>query len=460
MSIGSILAQAGATSGANIGSAMSGLGGDIRGMLTGVGQGINRRGMEKEAEQLLAANKDNPAALMEAARQFAIQGNREYAAMFQQAAQAAQANRDKLDAGQLEMIENLRTTRQTARDKREQDRLEANAVALAKTLEKSEEEKKAIIAGLRGATPEELRKFLASGGKDKEGSKAANQVKIEEVVEDGRVLKYSVTIDTETGQLVDKVLIGEVAGKAEERGRDAWKNPEIESYNIAVSDQRSAASEARKYDNLLTETLELAGEAGQISDGVGGFFGTARDFVISDVAGLGDAITVHRSRLNEVRMKNAIALLPRGPASDRDVKLALTASVDPKNLSPEDRIRYIRGMKKIADAEKAYMDGKLRWIEQTGDPLAFGYERKVSLDGLNNLVDALESDFPEQVSILKSELAKAAALRASGDTEGAVALIAALKAEDSIGYIEALDMRASEQQRYNSFVEANQIKFY
>ena len=91
MSIGSILAQSGANMGSVLGSGMSGLGSAAEGMLTTVGQGINRRGMEKEATQLLAANKDNPAALMEAARKFAIQGNREYAEMFQKAAQAAQA---------------------------------------------------------------------------------------------------------------------------------------------------------------------------------------------------------------------------------------------------------------------------------------------------------------------------------------------------------------------------------
>lgn len=95
MSIGSILAQSGAASGANIGAGMSGLGGDIRGMLTGVGQGISRRRMEGEAQKLLEAHKDNPAALMEAARKFSMQGNKQMADMFQQAAQAAQANINK-----------------------------------------------------------------------------------------------------------------------------------------------------------------------------------------------------------------------------------------------------------------------------------------------------------------------------------------------------------------------------
>jgi hypothetical protein len=89
MSNGSVLAQSGANIGQMLGSGMRGLGGNIEGMLTGVGEGIGRRGMEKEAAQLLAANKDNPAALMEAARKFAMQGHKEIAAMFEKAAEAA-----------------------------------------------------------------------------------------------------------------------------------------------------------------------------------------------------------------------------------------------------------------------------------------------------------------------------------------------------------------------------------
>jgi len=60
MSIGSILAQSGANMGSVLGSGMSGLGSAAEGMLTTVGQGINRRGMEKEATQLLAAKQRQP----------------------------------------------------------------------------------------------------------------------------------------------------------------------------------------------------------------------------------------------------------------------------------------------------------------------------------------------------------------------------------------------------------------
>jgi len=152
-------------------------------------------------------------------------------------------------------------------------------------------------------------------------------------------------------------------------------------------------------------------------------------------------------------------LLPRGPASDRDVKLALDASVDPKNLGPEDRIAYIRGMKKIADAEKEYMDGKLRWIEQTGDALAFGYERKVSLDGYNKKVDALRQDNSSEVAVLDAQLEQASLLDRNGNTQAAKELIEFVRTQDRIGYLDLLENQQAEQERYDSFVQKNNITF-
>ena len=89
MSIGSILAQSGQSAGNVIGGGMSGLGSAAEGMLAGTGRMIGQRRMQGEAKELLEKNKNNPAALMEASRMFAMQGERDLASMFQQAADAA-----------------------------------------------------------------------------------------------------------------------------------------------------------------------------------------------------------------------------------------------------------------------------------------------------------------------------------------------------------------------------------
>ena len=153
MSIGSILAQSGANMGSVLGSGMSGLGSAAEGMLTTVGQGINRRGMEKEATQLLAANKDNPAALMEAARKFAMQGNREYATMFEKAAQAA--TQSQIQGAVAETLKPGVTPEQmmqTAQQLNSLGRTQEAMALVGKARElKAAEEEKGTKRGLQGA---------------------------------------------------------------------------------------------------------------------------------------------------------------------------------------------------------------------------------------------------------------------------------------------------------------------
>ena len=327
--------------------------------------------------------------------------------------------------------------------------LEKNAVNKAMTLKRTDD-----AAALAGADEATLRSYLMQ--KPKEGSKAKGYKVEKDILIDGTKQSVVEFFDAE-GTFLSRKVIGEVApDRGEAKGRDDWSVTEGKAYTQSVSDQRAASEDSRKYSSLLQETIDIAGESGQ----VGGVLGMARDFVISDVAGLGDAISVHRSRLNEVRMQNAIALLPRGPASDRDVRLALDASVDPKNLSAEDRIAYIRGVAKIAAAEKEYMDGKLRWIEQTGDALAFGYERKVSLDGMDKQVEAFKTDNSSEVNVLEGELEKVKALAGSGKTEEAKELLNYIKSIDGIGYLALLEEREAEQQRYDKFLEQNNINFF
>jgi hypothetical protein len=376
----------------------------------------------EKIQQILQANINNPANLQQLAQEYQIKGNAAAAAAFQDAAKQAQQIYDKQVA---------RTDARVADAKNRRD---------------------ALIAG-REATDEafgeamNMRRALVDAKRRSEAADATDKDKT--LYE---LLKTRAITPSEYA----KELLQEDKKGSEAKGRGDWSVNEGKQYTQTVNDQRAASEDSRKYSSLLLETINIAGESGQ----VGGVLGMARDFVIADVAGLGDAITVHRSRLNEVRIQNAIALLPRGPASDRDVRLALDASVDPKNLSPEDRVSYIKGMKKIADAEKEYMDGKLRWIEQTGDPLAFGYERKVSLDGMKKQVDAFKFDNAAEVGVLDGELQKVTALAKSGNQQQAKELLNYIKSMDSIGYLSLLEEQEAEQQRYDNFIERNNINFF
>lgn len=400
-----------------------------------------RKERGQEVQQLLQQYANDPTKLNAIGQKYASEGNNDMAKLFFDAAKETKAASS--EKGELALF-NMARMMQSSPD----EDISRNNKKREAYLE--------IAKGYGVSTKRALEILEGSVEKEKEGSKAKGYKVEDDVLINGKLTSVVDFFDAE-GNFLNRREVGEVEGKDSDdpRGRDDWKNPEIEAYTTAVSDQRAAGAEAIKYSDLLNDTIEIAGEAGQ----VGGFLGMARDFVIADVAGLGDAITVHRARLNEVRMKNAIALLPRGPASDRDVKLALDASVDPKNLNAEDRVAYIRGMKKIADAEKEYMDGKLRWIEQTGDALAFGYERKVSLDGYGKQLDALRQDNSSEVAVLDGQLQQVKQLADSGNREAAVELIEFVRSQDKIGYLSLLESQQAEQQRYDTFVEKNNITF-
>lgn len=421
----------------------------------GVGQApgimrMERQRAERQAEvkKLLQENMNNPEKLQQLAQQYLAQGQEDIAKAFTNAVTQA-------------------TARQETEKTELQNKGEIALFNMARMMQASPEEdisrnnlkRQSYLEIAKGykVSPERAIEILEQSIEEKDKGSETKGYKVEkDVLIDGKLQSVAEFFDAK-GNFLNRKVIGEVVGEdgGAPRGRDDWKNPEIEAYTTAVSEQRAAGAEAIKYSDLLNDTIAIAGEEGQ----VGGYFGMARDFIIADVAGLGDAITVHRSRLNEVRMKNAIALLPRGPASDRDVKLALDASVDPKNLSAEDRIAYIRGMKKIADAEKEYMDGKLRWIEQTGDALAFGYERKVSLDGYGRQLDALRQDNSSEVAVLDAQLEQARQLHRNGNTQAAKELIEFVRTQDEIGYLDFLESQQAEQERYDDFLQKNNITF-
>jgi hypothetical protein len=455
--VGGMLASAGQNIGQSIGGGISGIGTGISGMLTRRAEKRKAQSAQEQFQQILAANQNDPNALR-------VKG--------QELMTSSDVNMQRIGKMLVDEAVRLTGVQETQAEKdltALQQKGELALFNMSRMMQASPEEDISRsdlkrqsyleIAKSYKVSPERAMEILEESIEEEKKGSEAKGYKVEKDIKlDGKVQSVVEFFDAE-GNFLNRKVIGEVVGEDADsdgpRGRDDWKNPEIAAYRETVAEQKEAGAEAIKYSDLLNDTIEIAGEKGQ----VGGFLGMARDFVIADVAGLGDAITVHRSRLNEVRMKNAIALLPRGPASDRDVKLALDASVDPKNLRPEDRIAYIRGMKKIADAEKEYMDGKLRWIEQTGDALAFGYERKVSLDGYNKKVDALRQDNVTEVGVLDSYLQQARQLDSSGNTQAAKELIEFVRTQDRIGYLDLLENQQAEQERYDSFVQKNNITF-
>ena len=186
-----------------------------------------------------------------------------------------------------------------------------------------------------------------------------------EIIENGVVNTYTIFYDPSTGTEVNRVLVGESKpekGKGEGDGRTKFTAGELRLINDNNTLTYKSNLREQETQRLLEEAIEFK-EAGTL--GIGGILGQVRDFAIQDIAGLGTAVDTHKAKLNEVQFQRAVALLPPGPASDKDVALALNSSINPQNLNAEERVSYLRGIAKLAKIEAEYYRGKQEWITAT-----------------------------------------------------------------------------------------------
>ena len=222
------------------------------------------------------------------------------------------------------------------------------------------------------------------------------------VLKDGKETAVIVALDPTTGAVVKTTDIGEVPVE-----EDDPESQRLKTFNSvggakliqdAIAEKNDAAFALSELSSLVADAEKFAGDGVlQSIPGVGGLFGDIRDFAITDIAGLGDEVSDFRRRLRGIQMKNAIALLPRGPASDRDVRLAINASADLSDYTPEQRIAALRGMEKIKQAEVEYLEGKVRWIQQSKDVTGLGYEAYVTYAGASSKVEAAVEQLPVAV---------------------------------------------------------------
>ena len=241
-----------------------------------------------------------------------------------------------------------------------------------------------------------LREFL-SKQKDVGGSKAAPSIRSIFKPEKGYNEDVAVYRDDEGEIVVQTIGRSEVKDKGSRNERlDSATGMKI--YNSAVEKADKATEETNELREILRQAEDLAGVP------LGGLVGEARNFLISDVAGLAGKYSYLTTKLNKQQMMSAIALLPRGPASDRDVALALNASPNLNDYNAEERISILRGMVKLKEAQERYAQERRAYMAQTGDPLALGYEEYSQAMGLSEQRIAFEQDYSAQVNTLKDLL--------------------------------------------------------
>ena len=466
--IGGMLARSGQAQGQQIASGFEQFGKGLGSMLTGVGTGLASRRERKdkeataqEAQALLQKYANNPAQLNALGQKYATEGNDALSKLFLDAAKTANQR-------QVAVLEEagaqITATTEAARKKGQlRDALMAA---------REREDTNAVRAlSNRSMDPSEYLKSLAES---KKGSEAKGYKVEKDVIIDGKEQSVVEFFDAQ-GNFLSRKVIGEVAPEEGEEGKD---KPFMETkagsdlYNAAVAEKNTATAEIQKFDSIITQAEKLADDTG--TPIIGGVLGSIRDFAVSDIAGLGDEITAFRTSLNEIQMQKALALLPKGPASDRDVQLALNASPDLKNYNEEERLAALRGMKKILEARKQYVEGKVRWMEVTNDANAVGYERYAEIKGFDKNIEDLKTKFPTTINELDSIISAASKAKAAGDDASYEALIREAEALDAnlvvgkdrfgndikgLGYIDTLKNRGNSRKLLDKTLENRRLTF-
>ncbi len=277
-------------------------------------------------------------------------------------------------------------------------------------------------------------------------------IKVKDVDVDGQRQTVAVAID-ESGAEVGRTVIGDAP--ADESKSTPFMDTSAGSalYTAAVAEKNKVEADISRFDGVIAQSEKLAQDTG--TPLIGGLIGSVRDFAVSDVAGLGDEITAFRTSLNEIQMQKALALLPKGPASDRDVQLALRASPDLKDYNEEQRLAALRGMKKIMEARRDYLEGKVTWMQVTNDANAIGYELHAEIKGYDKNIQGLQEAYSGAVKEIDGLVQKAREAKANGDDKESERLLALARQVDAnvnvidafgnpvkgLGYIKSLEDR-------------------
>lgn len=153
-------------------------------------------------------------------------------------------------------------------------------------------------------------------------------------------------------------LQGEIESRLDERTAKAIELPE--SSRKIVNDATGAAVTAEQSTGKL---LGLADQLEQLGGGYGAF-GRAAEWW-ARTTGTQDAMSSARTEYMRLRNSAALKDLPPGPATDKDVELALKG-FPPETADAKYLASFIRGMAKISAREAAYESAKAEWVEGVG----------------------------------------------------------------------------------------------
>lgn len=156
----------------------------------------------------------------------------------------------------------------------------------------------------------------------------------------------------------------------------------------AVKIVNDAAGAAVAADLASKSALDLAEKFERLGGGYGTGATIAEKF--ASVTGNQDALSAARQEYIRLRNNAAIKSLPPGPATDRDIQLALKG-FPPENADSAYIASFMRGMAKMQQREAAYETARSEWVNVVGN---MGKARQdVEVDGVRVPVGATFIDF-------------------------------------------------------------------
>jgi hypothetical protein len=159
---------------------------------------------------------------------------------------------------------------------------------------------------------------------------------------------------------------------------------------------RPSVHTEKQFDELSLSSNQAEAQANQVSvlaDNIqksewrAGLYATMDDFLRTQF-GSRDKVNAYRTEVTRIRNSEAIANLPKGPASDRDVALVL-AGEPPINSPKEEIVEYLRAVERVARGMAEYDKMKAQYVI-TGRRSEFqeDWDEKIERKAYQERVDA------------------------------------------------------------------------
>lgn len=135
----------------------------------------------------------------------------------------------------------------------------------------------------------------------------------------------------------------------------------IQESTALLKIENDLTTEANKLQAQALKAEELAAGLEQYNP-VGGLQGSLIEYT-KQISGQQDAISALRTEASRLTTGAAVANLPKGPASDKDIALVLKG-VPPATANAQYLAQYARGVAKMQKAEAEYKREQLNWLSK------------------------------------------------------------------------------------------------